>query len=82
MCQDQVSLGYFEQWKLRYVFYHEKFEVIEQRMKERAENLWVDDHTLYLDIQTLSYNAHQAPCHCVYGVYFSVLFVGWQILSI
>ena len=49
-------------------------------MKERAENLWVDDHTLYLDIQTLSYNAHQAPCHCVYGVYFSVLFVGWQIL--
>ncbi|CAL1135238.1 unnamed protein product [Cladocopium goreaui] len=43
-----------------YVFYHEKREVIEQQMEERARNFWLDDHTAFLDIQTLSYNAHQA----------------------
>ena len=45
----------------RYLFYHEKPEVITARMDERAANFWLDDHTHLLDIQMLTYNAHQAP---------------------
>jgi len=43
-----------------YVFYHEKFEVIDQRIQERAQSYWIDQYTRYMDVQTFSYNAHQA----------------------
>lgn len=37
--------------------------MIEQRLEERELNYWLDDHTPFLDIQTLSYNAHQVSLH-------------------
>lgn len=43
-----------------YIFYHESYEVIQEQIQERAENFWLDDHTRFLDVQTFSYNAHQA----------------------
>ena len=61
LTMEHVASYIFCHEQLRYVFYHEKREVIEERMEERARNFWLDDHTAFLDIQTLSYNAHQVP---------------------
>ena len=41
------------------MFYHEKHEIIAERLQERAANFWLDDHSKFIDIQTFSFSAHQ-----------------------
>ncbi|CAJ1399010.1 unnamed protein product [Effrenium voratum] len=48
---------YPEDW---FMFYHEKRTVIEQDIQDRTNQNWLDLNTAYLDIQVLTYNAHQA----------------------
>ena len=42
--------------------------MIEERMTQRAESFWLDDRTTFLDIQSLTYNAHQVTFQHELGV--------------